>query len=150
MRSWFDRVPSVYIRQRKGRTLYYASDAGYQYLQLHHQAAARGPVAAVPRLPSWRYRISAITLAELKYGAAKSARPRQNRQNLKEFVSALDVASFDIAATEAHGEIRASLEKSGRPIGAMDLLIAAHALSLGMRLATNNETEFKRVRGLRV
>ena len=94
--------------------------------------------------------ISAITLAELQYGAAKSARPRQNRESLKEFVSALDVASFDIAATEAYGEIRASLEKSGRPIGAMDLLIAAHALSLRARLATNNEREFKRVRGLRV
>jgi tRNA(fMet)-specific endonuclease VapC len=75
--------------------------------------------------------ISAITLAELQYGAAKSARRRQNRESLKEFVSALDVASFDIAATEAYGEIKASLEKSGRPIGAMDLLIAAHALSLG-------------------
>ena len=94
--------------------------------------------------------ISVITLAELQYGAAKSARPRQNRESLKEFASALDVASFDLAATEAYGEIRASLEKSGRPIGAMDLLIAAHALSLGTRLATNNESEFKRVRGLRV
>ena len=94
--------------------------------------------------------ISAITLAELQYGAAKSARPRQNRESLKEFVSALDVASFDIAATEAYGEIRASLEKSDPPIGAMDLLIVAHALSLRARLATNNEREFKRVRGLRV
>ena len=83
--------------------------------------------------------ISAITLAELQYGAMKSARPRQNREGLKEFVSALDVASFDVAATAIYGDIRASLEKSGRSIGAMDLLIAAHALSLGTRLATNNE-----------
>jgi tRNA(fMet)-specific endonuclease VapC len=56
----------------------------------------------------------------------------------------------DPAAAEAYGEIRSSLKKSGQPIGAMDLLIAAHALSLGTRLATNNEREFKRVRGLRV
>ena len=94
--------------------------------------------------------ISTITLAELQYGATKSAHPRQNRESLKQFVSALDVASFDSTATEAYGEIRAALEKSGRPIGAMDLLIAAHALSLGVRIATNNEREFKRVRGLRV
>ncbi len=94
--------------------------------------------------------ISAITLAELQYGAMKSDRPRQNRESLKEFVSPLDVAPFDAAAGEAYGEIRAALEKAGRPIGAMDLLIAAHALSLGTRLATNNEREFKRVRGLHI
>lgn len=94
--------------------------------------------------------ISSITLAELQYGAMKSARPRQNRESLKEFIAPLDVALFDIAASEASGEIRASLEKSGRPIGAMDLLIAAHALSLDARLATNNERAFRRVRGLHV
>jgi len=65
-------------------------------------------------------------------------------------VAPLDVASFDNAASEAYGEIRVALEKSGRPIGAMDLLVAAHALSLDARLVTNNEKEFKRVRGLRV
>jgi tRNA(fMet)-specific endonuclease VapC len=94
--------------------------------------------------------ISTITLAELQYGAMKSARPKQNRESLKEFVAPLDVASFDNAASEAYGEIRVALEKSGRPVGAMDLLIAAHALSLDARLVTNNEKEFKRVRGLRV
>lgn len=55
--------------------------------------------------------ISSITLAELQYGAMKSARPRQNRESLKEFIAPLDVALFDIAASEAYGEIRASLEK---------------------------------------
>ena len=94
--------------------------------------------------------LSTITLAELQYGAMKSARPKQNRESLREFVAPLDVASFDNAASEAYGEIRVALEKSGRPIGAMDLLIAAHALSLDARLVTNNEREFKRVRGLRV
>jgi tRNA(fMet)-specific endonuclease VapC len=94
--------------------------------------------------------ISTITLAELQYGAMKSARPKQNRESLKDFIAPLDVASFDNGASEAYGEIRVALEKSGRPIGAMDLLIAAHALSLDARLATNNEREFKRVRGLRV
>lgn len=94
--------------------------------------------------------ISTITLAELQYGAMKSARPKQNRESLKDFIAPLDVAAFDNGASEAYGEIRVALEKSGRPIGAMDLLIAAHALSLDARLATNNEREFKRVRGLRV
>ena len=78
--------------------------------------------------------ISTITLAELQYGAMKSARPKQNRESLKQFVAPLDVASFDNAASEAYGDIRVALEKSGRPIGAMDLLIAAHALSLDARL----------------
>ena len=94
--------------------------------------------------------ISAITLAELEYGAAKSAQPRQNHEALEQFISPLQVAAFDRQATAAYGRIRAMLEKTGRAIGAMDLLIAAHALSLGVRLVTNNEKEFKRVAGLRV
>lgn len=94
--------------------------------------------------------ISTITLAELHYGAMKSARPKQNREGLKEFVAPLHLAFFDNAASEAYGKMRVALEKAGRPIGAMDLLIAAHALSLDARLVTNNEKEFKRVRGLRV
>ncbi len=94
--------------------------------------------------------ISAITLAELEYGAAKSAQPKQNHGALEQFISPLHVAAFDRQATEVYGRIRAMLEKAGRPIGARDLLIAAHALSLGVRLVTNNEKEFKRVPGLRV
>jgi tRNA(fMet)-specific endonuclease VapC len=88
--------------------------------------------------------------AELEYGAAKSAQPRRNREALEEFVSPLDLAPFDRDAAEAYGRIRAALERKGLPIGAMDMLIAAHALSLGANLVTNNETEFRRVSGLRV
>ncbi len=94
--------------------------------------------------------ISTITLAELEYGAARSSQPKKNREALEGFISALDVAPFDRQATEAYGKIRAALEMKGRPIGAMDLLIAAHALSLGVQLVTNNEREFKQVPGLRV
>ena len=94
--------------------------------------------------------ISAITLAELEYGAAKSDQPNRNRQALEQFISPLEVAAFDRRATETYGGIRVMLERKGQPIGAMDLLIAAHALSLGARLITNNEKEFKRVPGLRV
>ena len=94
--------------------------------------------------------ISTVTLAELEYGAARSAQPRKNREALQQFISPLDITAFDKPATETYGRIRATLEKKGRPIGTMDLLIAAHALSLGVRLVTNNEKEFKRVPGLQV
>ncbi len=94
--------------------------------------------------------ISVITLAELEYGASKSSQPRKNLEALEQFVAPLDVAPFDRQAAVAYGRVRAVLEKKGRPIGAMDLLIAAQALSLGVRLVTNNEREFRRVPGLRV
>jgi tRNA(fMet)-specific endonuclease VapC len=94
--------------------------------------------------------MSVITLAELQYGVSKSSRPKQNREALEQFLSPLEVAAFDRRATVAYGTVRAALEKKGRPIGAMDLLIAAHALSLGVRLVTNDEREFRHVPGLRV
>lgn len=94
--------------------------------------------------------ISVITLAELQYGASKSSRPKQNREALEQFLSPLEVAALDRRATVAYGTVRAALEKKGRPIGAMDLLIAAHALSLRVRLVTNDEREFRHVPGLRV
>ena len=94
--------------------------------------------------------MSVITWPELKYGASKSTVPARNREALEQFVSPLEVAAFDRPATLTYGRIRAMLEKKGRPIGSMDMLIAAHALSLGARLVTNNVEEFKRVPGLRV
>jgi len=94
--------------------------------------------------------ISVITLAELEYGAGKSSRPAQNRDALEQFVRPLDVVTFDRSATIAYGKARASLEEKGQSIGSMDLLIAAHALSLGVRLVTNNVREFKRIPGLRL
>lgn len=94
--------------------------------------------------------ISIITLAELEYGAAKSAQPRRNREALKQFILPLEVAAFDAEATTAYGSARTALEKRGTPIGAMDLLIAAHAVSLGVTLVTNNSREFARVPGIRV
>ena len=83
-----------------------------------------------------------------KYGASNSRDPRRNRDALQRFAAPLEVSSFDRAATEAYVRIRTVLERKGWPIGPMDLLIAAHALSLGVRLVTNDEGEFKRVPGL--
>lgn len=94
--------------------------------------------------------ISVITLAELQYGVSRSSQPKRNREALEQFLSPLEVALFDRQATIACGTIRTALERKGTPIGAMDLLIAAHALSLGVRLVTDNEREFRRVPGLRV
>ena len=134
---------------RKESGLSDGSHARYKYLHLHHKR----PQSVLRQFGSFQVEdigISAITLAELEYGAARSAQPKKNRDALEEFISALDVAAFDRQATEAYGRIRAILDKKGRPIGAMDLLIATHALSLSVRLITNNEREFKQVPGLRV
>jgi tRNA(fMet)-specific endonuclease VapC len=92
--------------------------------------------------------ISAITLAELEYGAAKSSRPEQNREALIAFTAPLEVLPFDDNASLHYGEIRADLERSGMVIGAMDMLIAAHARSRSLKLVTNNSREFQRIHGL--
>jgi len=94
--------------------------------------------------------ISSITLSELRYGVAKSTHQEKNSKALDEFITPLEVVSFDEEAAHAYGEIRATLEKAGTPIGAMDMLIAAHAVSLGIPLVTNNTREFARVTSLNV
>ena len=94
--------------------------------------------------------ISSITLSELRYGVAKSAHQEKNAKALDGFIIPLEVVSFDESAAHVYGEIRATLEKSGTPIGAMDMLIAAHAVSLGIPLVTNNTREFVRVPSLNV
>lgn len=94
--------------------------------------------------------ISSITVAELDYGASKSRQASKNRMALDHFIAPLDVAAFDREAASVYGRIRAALEQKGTPIGAMDLLIAAHAISLGVPLVTNNAREFRRVSGLKV
>jgi tRNA(fMet)-specific endonuclease VapC len=91
-----------------------------------------------------------VTLAELQYGVAKSVSPARNQQALDAFTLPLEVIPFEAAAAAAYGPIRAALERQGIPIGAMDLLIAAHALSLGITLVTNNSREFRRVEGLQM
>jgi len=94
--------------------------------------------------------ISAVTLAELEFGVAKSSRPQQNNEALQTFVVPLEILPFDDRAACSYGEIRAYLEKKGQPIGSLDMLIAAHASSLSLTLVTNNLREFKKVPGLNV
>lgn len=90
---------------------------------------------------------SVIVAAELRYGAAKKASERLTAQ-LEAVLDALDVLPFERPADEAYGLIRAQLERAGQPIGANDLLIAAHTIALGCALVTDNEAEFARVDGL--
>lgn len=94
--------------------------------------------------------LSSITLSELRYGVAKSLHKEKNAEALNEFIIPLEIAVFDEAAALAYGDIRATLEKAGTPIGSMDMLIAAHAMSQGLTLVTNNTREFSRVAGLTV
>jgi tRNA(fMet)-specific endonuclease VapC len=93
--------------------------------------------------------VSTITAAELAYGVAKSDSER-NRGALERFLLPLEVVEFDHAAALKYGSVRADLERRGRPIGPLDMLIAAHALALGATLVTNNQREFGRVPGLTV
>ena len=94
--------------------------------------------------------ISAITLAELEYGAAKSLYPDRNRLALLQFLLPFTIMDFDQAAASQYGLIRAMLESRGTPIGPIDMLLAAQAKSRGLVLVTNNEHEFRRVADLRV
>lgn len=94
--------------------------------------------------------ISAVTLAELRYGVEKSAARDRNDRALDAFVLPLEVAAFDEAAAAAYGAVRSALEKAGTPIGPLDTQIGAHALSLGAALVTHNVREFRRVPGLTV
>ena len=94
--------------------------------------------------------ISSVTLAELQYGVQKSAKVEQNALALAEFLLPLEIAAFDPGAAEAYGGVRAALEKAGTPIGALDTMIGAHALSLGVTLVTDNTREFIRIPGLAV
>jgi tRNA(fMet)-specific endonuclease VapC len=91
--------------------------------------------------------LSSITLAELRYGVAKSGSAK-NAAVLEAFIQPLEIVPFDAEATRHYGPLRHALQQQGRPIGAMDLLIAAHALALGVTLVTNNVKEFERVERL--
>lgn len=92
--------------------------------------------------------ISSVTLAELRFGAAKSSDPPKNQNALNAFLAPLAIAEFDAKVAEVYGELRAHLERRGTPIGPLDTMIAAHALSLGVTIVTNNLGEFSRVPGL--
>jgi len=94
--------------------------------------------------------ISVVSYADLLYGVKRSSSKRVNRPIVDDFVRHLDVIKWDNNAAEHYGEIRTNLEAGGSPIGAMDMMIAAHAKSIKAVLVTNNQKHFTRVRGLKV
>jgi tRNA(fMet)-specific endonuclease VapC len=94
--------------------------------------------------------ISVITKSELLYGVEVSPRRQQDEVALNAFLSYIEVLDFPDKASTHYAQIRARLKKSGAMIGSNDLLIAAHARSLGLTLVTHNTREFRRVSRLAI
>lgn len=92
--------------------------------------------------------MSVVTLAELLYGVSLSSKKRANREAVDLLVRHVRVLELSREAAEHYGDIRAELKKKGQMIGANDLIIAAHARSLGAVIVTNNVKDFGRVKGL--
>jgi tRNA(fMet)-specific endonuclease VapC len=92
--------------------------------------------------------ISSITVAELEYGVYKSQQQQKNKNALIQFLLPLEIVEFSQDAAVIYGIIRSDLESKGLVIGQMDMLIAAHAMSLGVTLVTNNIREFSRIPNL--
>lgn len=107
-------------------------------------------IERVRRFPPGRLKVSVVTVFELTYGAHRSSRRDEFLRVIKAFLENVEILPFDHAASVAAGEIRAELAAGGQPIGAYDLLIAAHALVLGTVLVTHNVREFSRISGLEI
>ena len=111
------------------------------------------PVGMHDRLIRWpanRAVMSAIVLGELEFGIALSTHPGKGREGLDLLLQLVPVAPWTDDAARIYGPLRAALHREGRQIGPLDMLIAAHALSLDLPLLTGNVSEFRRVPGLRV
>lgn len=115
--------------------------------------AKRKPEPVLSRLEQMRpgdLGMSVVTYLELVYGAWKSRQLEASLAKIEQLQRIIPVQPLDASAARHYGRLRAELEQKGAAIGAYDLLIAAHALSLGLTLVTNNLREFSRVPGLRV
>jgi tRNA(fMet)-specific endonuclease VapC len=118
----------IYIRQKR------PEEVSRRFSKLHPGEAA----------------ISVITYGELLYSAVRSVRRTDAVARLSALIDLLPILPLEEGAAQAYGEIRAELESNGQMIGNNDPWIAAHALAAGLTLVTNNEKEFRRVRGLKV
>jgi tRNA(fMet)-specific endonuclease VapC len=94
--------------------------------------------------------ISSIVAAELWYGVARSQKKKKNEGALRDFFDYVTVLDWPGDACSIYGRVRATLEEKGAPIGAMDLLIASHALWLDAIIVTDNIREFQRVPDLKI
>lgn len=110
------------------------------------------PPAVLARFQQYRLGdigVCSVVAAELAFGVAKGGSAR-NRQALEMFLAPLTILPFDTPAVWAYGDLRADLERRGTPIGSLDTMIAAHALSQQALLITNNMREFAKVAGLQL
>jgi len=94
--------------------------------------------------------VSVVTVYELFTGNAKCRESERERAKVLRFLATVRVAAFDDAAARRAAQVRADLETAGKTCGPYDLLLAGHALALGVAIATNNVAEFSRVSGLQV
>mgnify|MGYP002070115653 CR=1 FL=1 len=117
------------------------------YIAKHHPPAVR---ARFEQLKPGQIVMSAITLGELQFGAAKSNHRLIALAQIEKTLQDVPAEHLGRDAAEAYGEIRAALQKQGSLISNNDLWIASHAVALGVTLVTNNEREFRRVAGLTV
>ena len=122
----------------------------HQHLHLYHQAKAAEGSSTVSTAFNRRNCSVVGQLAELRYGADKSTRSVEAHEALDQFLAPLSVVDFDRISAGHYGTIRTDLERRGTPIGSLDLLIAAHALSLSVTLVTNNKSEYSRVPNLNI
>ena len=104
----------------------------------------------IEQYPVHEFGISSITHAELQYGVNKSKNKNTNQDALDEFLLPLTILPFHGKRLVAcYGEIRVLLESKGRTIGPLDMLIAAHALSLDLKIISNNIKKFERIPNLK-
>lgn len=116
------------------------------YILRRHPQGMIERFAALDREQLW---LSAIVAAELRFGAAKLGAPRFQAA-VEAWLAGFDVRPWPVDAAAQYAQVRAALERAGKPIGGMDLMIAAHALAEDSVLITNNAREFHRVPGLAV
>lgn len=95
-------------------------------------------------------RLSSVAVAELRYGADRSLRKRENHERLDVLIGEIPCLDFDLAAAQVYGRLRARLEEQGRPIGPYDFMLAAQALANRLVLVTDNVDEFRRVEDLQI
>jgi tRNA(fMet)-specific endonuclease VapC len=110
------------------------------------------PQNIIQRIESYNpldIKISAISIAEMEYGASKSERRERNCQALMDFVSNFEIIPFELKDAEIYGIIRADLEQRGKIIGAYDMQLAAQALCRDYTFITNNIKEFNRIQKLK-
>jgi tRNA(fMet)-specific endonuclease VapC len=122
------------------------TDISSYIMKRSHQAVLK----RLRKIPVADVCISAITHSKLAFGVEVSLRRQQDQAALDLYLQHVEVLDYPSEAASHYAQIRAALKLKGAMIGANDLLIAAHARALGLRLVTNNTREFSRVPGLKV